>query len=215
MIPDPSPPFRRAQGDEVDGNVTSLQSSFVRLALFGAAIDVVLAAVLGVFLGVVTNGPGDAVPRPLVIAILFAVPGLIAALGAVGHRRGLLIAAAAILIPGSVLSFALVTLIFIFPTAMFVAAAARMPHAHQTLVSKLAGFGLALGVLALVLAAGWAVLLGLTEEACFAVPGGSGCGSGLISTRGVVVAAVLGGLAIVMAAAPATMEQRNSQGRSP
>jgi hypothetical protein len=188
--------------------------SAAKLALSGAALDIVLAATLGVFLASATSGPGDAVPRPLVIAILFSVPGVIAALGAVGHRRGLLIASAAILIPGSVLSFALVTLIFIFPAAMFVAAAARMPHAHQTLVSRLAGFGLALGVLALVLAAAWALLLGLTDEACFSVPGGSGCGSGLISFRGAVIAAVLAALAIVLAAAPAVMLQRNRRGRS-
>jgi hypothetical protein len=199
----------------VAGYVTSLKSSFAKLALYGAAIDLLLAAVLGVFLASVTNGPGDAIPRPLVIAILFAVPGVIAALGAAGHRRGLLIAAAVILIPGSVLSWALVTLIFVFPAAMFVAAAARMPKAPQTLASRLTGFGLALGVLALVLAAGWALLLGLTDEACFSIPGGSGCGSGLLSFRGAVVAAVLAGLAILLAAAPAAMEQRKRRRISP
>jgi hypothetical protein len=182
--------------------------AFRRRALSGALLQVVLAAGIGLFLVAVTNGPGDAVPRPLVIAVLYATPGMIAAFGAIGGRRSLVVAAALLAIPGSVLSFAGVTLIFVFPGVFFVAAAVAMPRGKRSARSMLSGAGLGIVEFGLVLAAGWGVLIGFTRPACYQIPGGSGCSSAAISPEGVATAGLLLTMALGLAAIAAATGNR-------
>jgi hypothetical protein len=63
------------------------------------------------------------VPPGLAIGLLYAVPGVIAALGATGSRRSLLAAAAFASAAGSVVAFSGVTIIFLVPALLFAAAA--------------------------------------------------------------------------------------------
>jgi hypothetical protein len=70
------------------------------MARVAVAADLLLAAVLAIFPSVATQSAGDPIPRPLVIAVLFAAPGVIGLLGIIGERRSLLGAAALPLIPG-------------------------------------------------------------------------------------------------------------------
>jgi hypothetical protein len=158
---------------------------------------------MGLFLTMVTRAPGDVVPRPLVITVLYATPAVIVALGAIARRRSLVLAAALLAIPGSVLSFAGVTLVFAVPGLFFVAAAAALPRGPETPTARIAGVVLMITEFGLVVAAGWAVLIGLTRPACFSIPGGSGCSSAAISPEGVVAAAALLAAAVGLAAVAA------------
>jgi hypothetical protein len=171
----------------VDGPAERWRSA----AIMAVASDLLLAAILAVFLSVATQSTGDAIPRPVVIAFLFATPGVVGLLGLLGRRRSLLLAAALPLIPGSVLSFALVTLVFVIPAVLFLIAAVAMPSRGRPFGGRLVELGRAVVTGGLVIAAGWAVLLGLTVEGCYAIPGGEGCGSGLTSWSGVAAAAAL------------------------
>jgi hypothetical protein len=176
---------------------TVSRSVFPRLAAIGAALQILLAVALGIFLSIATDGPGDAVPRPLVVALLYSAPGVIAALGAIARRRSLLLVAALIAIPGARLS--MVTLIFVVPGALFLVGASTLPRRQGSLGSNLVGTAGGVACLVLVLAAGWAVLIGLTRPACYSIPGGSGCSSAAISPGGVTVAAVLLAFAVGLA----------------
>lgn len=102
--------------------------------LLGAAVQVILAALLGG----IANGasafpnPPEAVPRGLAIGLLYAVPAVIGALGAIGSRRSVLGAAAIASTVGSVLAFSGVTLIFLVPAVLFAGAAGATGSAPST-----------------------------------------------------------------------------------
>jgi hypothetical protein len=174
--------------------------TWLRPARMAVATDLLLTAVLAIFLSIATHSRGDAIPRPLVIAVLFATPGVIGLLGVIGERRSLLGAAALPLIPGSVLSFALVTLVFVIPALLFMVAMAAMPASSRPLSERLIGAGRTLVVGGLVIAAGFAGLIGMTVEGCYSTATVSGCGSGLTSWAGVATGALLLLVAIAIAA---------------
>jgi hypothetical protein len=95
------------------------------IGLVGAAVQLILAAVLG---GIASGdsafpNPPEVVPRGLAIGLLYAVPGVVAALGAIGGRRSVLAAAAFASAIGSVVAFSGVTVIFLVPALLFAAAA--------------------------------------------------------------------------------------------
>jgi hypothetical protein len=94
--------------------------------LIGALADIGFAIVLGSFLAINTNWQGDAAPRPLVIAVLFATPGVIALIGVLAERPWLLIAGSLPLFPAAGLSFTGATLVFLLPAALMVVGAMRM-----------------------------------------------------------------------------------------
>ena len=170
------------------------------VAGIGVALNVVLTAILTAFLAGATNSDGDALPRPLVLAALFATPAVIASIGIAHRRRSLLLAAAAPLIPASFLSFALVTLPFALVALLYVVGTATIDAIIEpTSVRALHGIQAA-AVTLLVLAAGWAVLLGLTVSGCFPIPGGERCGEGFISATGATTAGILliGAIALAM-----------------
>jgi hypothetical protein len=102
--------------------------------LVGAAVQVILAAVLG---GIASGAsdfpnPPETVPRGLAIGLLYAVPAVIGALGAIGGRRSVLGAAAVASTVGSVVAFSGVTLIFLVPALVFAAAAGAIGSAPST-----------------------------------------------------------------------------------
>lgn len=188
-----------------------------RFGLYGVALQLALALGLVIFVLVVGSdrvGPSDHVPRGLALGLLFAVPGVIAALGVRAGRPSLLIAAVVMDMAGVMLSFA--TLVFVVPAGFFVAqvaATARGPlHAGPATRAALVG----LALVGLVVGAG-VVLLTSTESRCwtaYSTPGGteyrfspyvgngvqvsvpldaiaSGCDTGVLTARGEATAAVL------------------------
>ena len=163
---------------------------FLDYGLIGSMADIGFAIVLGVFLSLVSDSRGDALPRPVVVAILFATPGVIGLIGVAANRTWLLIAGALPLFPAAGLSTAGATLVFLLPAVLMMVGATRMisrPDAPRiTLANAIAG-----GVIcALILVAGWSALIGMTATGCFPVAGGQRCGSGFISTNGLLVAAI-------------------------
>jgi hypothetical protein len=126
------------------------------MGLVGAAVQLILAAVLG---GVAIGAsdfpnPPEAVPRGLAIGLPYAVPALIGTLGAIGGRRLVLGAAAFASTVGSVLAFSGVTLIFLVPALLFAGAASGTGSAPLTPSRPFWRFALftALAVLVVVLA---------------------------------------------------------------
>jgi hypothetical protein len=158
-----------------------------RLGRLGAASDLLLTGILSVLLLALTNQSSDAIPRPLALLPLYAAPGLVGALGVVGRRRSLLAAAGVVLAPGCLLSFAGVTLIFVLPLALFLAAAATMgpPDPKPSRLTELVEISVVSG---LVLTAGVS-LFALASAGCNA--SGSICGSGFVTARGVAIEVVL------------------------
>lgn len=106
--------------------VADLSSGRVRsIGLLGAAVQVALAVMLALVAGRPDEfpNPPQLIPRGVALAALFAVPGIIGAIGALRGRRSLLAAAAMLSVIGSVLSFSGVTLLFLAPALIFAAAA--------------------------------------------------------------------------------------------
>jgi hypothetical protein len=168
----------------------------VRLGRLAVVADLVLASVLTAFLLRVGHESLDAVPRPLALLALYAAPGIVGAVGVMGRRRSLVFAAGVVLAPGSVLSFAGVTLIFVLPLALFWASAVTMgPPAG--LPRRTAEFGELTVAAGLMLVAAVA-LLSLTWAGCN--DSGSICGTGFLSVEGVAVELALLGAAVAFAA---------------
>lgn len=69
--------------------------------------------------------PPEEVPRPLVLAVLFATPAAIGAIGALSRRRVLLVVAGTLCLFQSVLAFSGVTLVFLVPSLVFFYAALK------------------------------------------------------------------------------------------
>lgn len=95
------------------------------IGLLGAFVQISLAALLSG----IARGPGsfpsppEPIPRGLALGLLYAIPAVIGALGAIGGRRSLLAAAAVLSSIGSVVAFSGVTLIFLAAAIVFAAAA--------------------------------------------------------------------------------------------
>ena len=95
------------------------------VGLAGAAIQVVFAAIMALLAGRPDTfpNPPHLIPRGVALGVLFALPAIIGAIGALRGRRSLLAAAAVLSAFGSVLSFSGITLLFLAPALMFGAAA--------------------------------------------------------------------------------------------
>jgi hypothetical protein len=153
-----------------------------RLGRRGVVADLVLAAVLTGFLLITTDTGLDAVPRPLALLALYATPGIVAACGVMGRRRSLLLAAAIVLLPGSFLSMAGVTLVFLLPLVLFAAAASQMTRD----VRRFEGLADVVALAGLIVAAGIA-LLALTADTCATDPAAAACSSAALTIQGVAV----------------------------
>jgi hypothetical protein len=179
----------------------------IRLGLLAAAIDFLLAAGLWILLTLITHSGGDAVSRPLGLGVLFAAPGIVGLLGAIGRRRSLLAAAAIPLFAGSFLSWAFVTLPFLVPSLLFARAATRVDAQPLSASARIAGAAAGLVVALLMLAAGVA-FLGFTEDTCLNQDGQSSCSSAATTVLGGATAVGLAGLAIAVAAVWASVGRR-------
>lgn len=153
----------------------------MRLGWMAVVADLVLAGALTALLFLITTSSLDAVPRPLALLALYATPGAVGAIGVRGRRRSLLLAAGVVLVPGSVLSFAGVTLVFVLPAVLFWAASLTMapPKPRPSRATELAEVAV---IAALMLGAAPA-LFGLSWSGCS--ESGSICGSGFLSLAGV------------------------------
>lgn len=176
----------------------------MRLGRMAVVADLVLAATLTVLLLLITRSGLDAVPRPLALLALYAAPGVVGAIGVRGGRRSLLLAAGVVLLPGSVLSFAGVTLVFVLPAVLFWAAALTTapPDPRPSRATELAEVAVIAG---LMLGAALA-LFGLSRSGCN--ESGSICGSGFLSPEGVGAELALLLAAIAVAASRALRRPR-------
>lgn len=101
------------------------QARIRSIGLLGSVVQLALAALLG---GIASGpasfpNPPEPIPRGLALGVLYALPAILGALGAVGVRRSVLAAAAVLSTVGSVLAFSGVTLVFLAPSLIFAAAA--------------------------------------------------------------------------------------------
>ena len=170
------------------------------LGVLGAALDLILAAALGAFLWFATSVSGDAIPRPLILAALYATPGLIALVATRGGRPALLAAGGVALIPASFLSFAGVTLPFLIPALLMLIGAARMRVNPGMWKVSLGDLLVGALVVMLIVGGGWATLIGLTEPSCVATADGEHCSSAYVSVRGLLVGAACIAGALTLAA---------------
>lgn len=169
-------------------------SGHADLAVLAIAANIGLSALLGVFLLIATAWPaGDVVPRPILVATLFGAPAIVAELGRRSARRQLIAAAGIGLVPQSFLAFSGVTLIFVIPAAMYLAAAARQPASRPPSAGPNRGLGLILAVATVVIpcllvAATVAALIVLTGSGCWSTATYTACGNGLTTWPGLATA---------------------------
>ena len=173
-----------------------------RLGRLGIASDVLLAATLAVFVQGNAGGHLDFAPRSLALLALYTAPGLVATCGLLGRRRSFVLAAALALVPGSVLSMAGVTLVFVLPIVLLAASAASLGSPRTGPVVEI---GEALVAIVLLVAAGVA-MLGLTTSGCSA--DGATCGSGLLTVQGLGLELALQAIAIAFAAGRSGLARR-------
>jgi len=175
----------------------------------GALVDIGVAVLFAALLFVATSPSADVVPRPLFLGLLYAIPGVIGLIGARSNQAWLLVAGALPLIPGVFLSFTGITLIFLFPAAfMLVGALTTEPPPGERRIGVLSGFA-ALAIAALIVAAGWVALFGMSVSACSPTPGGEVCGDRMISSTGLIVALAFLAAAVGIAAIGAGLLGRN------
>lgn len=95
------------------------------IGLAGSLVQLTFAAWLGGIAGGVDAfpNPPEPVPRGLALGLLYTLPALIGALGALRRRRSMLAAAAVLSCAGSILAFSGVTLVFLVPALVFATAA--------------------------------------------------------------------------------------------
>jgi hypothetical protein len=131
------------------------------------ALQLALAVGLGVFVSQAGSrelGPSDHVVRGIAVGLLFAVPGVIAAIGIRAGRPTLVIGAALVDVVGLMLSYT--TLVFIAPAGLLIAHASttakvplRTPDAARATLLVIALVGLVVGSAV--------ALFALTEGRCW------------------------------------------------
>ena len=193
-----------------------------RWALLGAAAQLLLAGVLAVFVELHGNREPGALPRPLVLLGVFALPGLLGVIAIRRRSAGVLFAAGVASGLGSLLSIA--TLMFFVPAILMTFGGMAMSEGFSgSRLSLALGVSRAVVVLALVVAAGVSALL-FTDERCWisyetssgvvtepaplatgevAVPDGASgysCSTGAISARGVGLGSLFGAAGLALAA---------------
>jgi hypothetical protein len=199
-----------------------------RLALIAAWIIVVYALVVVVLPFVLYDDPRPPwwLDRPIALFLLFALPAVIGAAGALCRVRSLMVAAGVVTLCQAYVAFSGVTLGFVLPAAVLIWAGGT-GSTSRTWPGRSASIG-GIAVIALTVAA-WLSLLSLTGPRCWAgertvdgtirlvevaatdaalhgpaeVPAwGGGCGSAELSPQGMGVSAVfaIGALAVTTVA---------------
>lgn len=186
--------------------------------------QVAFAAMLGGLASAAGYEP-EFVPRGVVLFVALGLPGVVGLLGTERRRPALLVAAALTSFVGSFLAFSGVTLIFLVPSVLFAAGAVGLelgpPRGSDGLIAGLGRLAAAVVIVVLLVAAGASALI-ITDSGCWTevrTPLGSqivrspyseeqtlgsnairaGCSTGLISPRGVGLAAVLWSVALGLA----------------
>jgi hypothetical protein len=166
-----------------------------RLDQLGALLAMGYAVVVGVIAATQGNPePPTPVPSWAVIAALLAVPGAVGLVAAARGSGPLLLVAGFLCLLQSFVAMSGVTLGFVVPAVVMLGAAGgsaqRVRPADIAIgVSVVAGwFG------------AWASRLGLTEERCFPIPGGTSCWSAVPTSFGVAVTLAMVLLTIGVAA---------------
>jgi hypothetical protein len=198
--------------------------SALSLGRLAAITQLLFAGLLAVIASADTE-PGF-LPRGAVLFLVFGIPGIVGWLGAATRLPALLIAAGVTSFVGAFIAFSGVTLIFLVPGWLFVFGAAqvegtRVPEGGS-MVNGIARAGVAVAIVAMLVGAGASALL-VTDDTCWTeyhgpagpriepfpyttgemtVPPGAvsaGCSTGVISARGVGLAALLWAGALVLA----------------
>ncbi len=196
------------------------------------AVQILFAVLLGGVSALAGDSSPDFIPRGVILAGAYSLPGIVGMLGVAQRRPALLLAASGASAVGSVLAFSGVTLIFLLPAVLFAYAAVRLASVASSTAGirasgVIAGTVIAAALIALVMGAGASALL-VTDERCWTtyatqggtrieaapfttgevtVPAGAlsyNCSTGVLSARGVGLAGMLGGtaLALVVATRP-------------
>ena len=113
----------RAYTVTILGGVDVRRTTVIGLA--GSLVQLTFAAWLG---GIASGvdafpNPPEPVPRGLALGLLYTLPAVIGAVGALRRRRSMLAAAAVLSCAGSMLAFSGVTLVFLVPALVFATAA--------------------------------------------------------------------------------------------
>jgi hypothetical protein len=191
-----------------------------RYGRLGAGAQLLLAVMIGAVATLAGGATPEPFPRGVGLALIYAVPALVAYLGALRGSRSLLVAAAIVDIPGSILSWSGSTLLFLLPAILFWTAALRMPAITGRTAPSLGGVVVMVLVAALMIGAGLAVIF-VTQPLCWVateLPGGTAfqivpaidnlpidkgqiasCTSAAMTTLGGVLALVLELVAIAIA----------------
>jgi hypothetical protein len=206
-----------------------------RLGLAGAAIIAGYALVLAANSANATATAGlrppETVPAPIRLALLFLLPAVIAAIGAMRRSRPILVAAGVLCLAQSFVAFSGVTIPFLVPAILLLALGARDDGTGPSLRTKVGGV-----VVVLLGFAMWVAPFTLTETVCWVaetgadgtivvrqVPEtvtqslgstevGAGCDGGAVTAEGVALGAVLWIGAVAVAAFASSTPRAPNEG---
>jgi hypothetical protein len=198
-----------------------------RLGLAAAAIIAGYALVLAANSANATATAGlrppETVPAPIRLALLFLLPAVIAAIGAMRRSRPILVAAGVLCLAQSFVAFSGVTIPFVVPALLLLALGARNDGTRSSRRAKVGGL-----VVVLLGFAMWVAPFTATETTCWVsetgtdgaivyrqVPAaetlgpvgvGAGCGGGVVTVYGVALAAAfwIGAVAVAAFASSAS-----------
>jgi hypothetical protein len=157
------------------------------LAVLGVFVGLLLAAMVGLLLWVSADWQGDALPRPLAVAILYGAPSIVGLVGVMSRRRWPLVGAGAALFLGALISVG--TFVFFLPALLMIGGGFTIGETTDEQAARRLAVGQAAASGGLLLLAGWAALFGLTSNGCVDLNGGQLCSENFITPTGVLVAA--------------------------
>ena len=193
-----------------------------RLGLAAAAIIAGYALVVATISANATAEelrPPETVPAPVRLALLFLLPAVLAAIGAMRRSRPILVAAGVLCLAQSFVAFSGVTIPFVVPAIVLIALGARNDGEAATRRENAGGV-----VVVLLGFAMWVTPFTMTETTCWVaetgidgivvtrqvpeaetqtlgpIEVGAGCDGGTVTARGVALAAVLWIGAVAVAA---------------
>ncbi len=177
--------------------------------------------------------PPEVVPSPIRLALLFLLPAVVAAVGAILQSRPILIAAGVLCLAQSFVAFSGVTIPFVVPAIVLIALGARDDGTGSSRRAKVGGV-----IVVLLGFAMWVAPFTATQTTCWVAETGSdgaivyrqvpaaeslgpagvaaGCGGGVVTVYGVALAAVswIGAVAVAAFASSAPLPSDGGTPRS-